>query len=917
MILDYKYNKKQGKFNISYIDENGDKKILTYEKSKFKAYKFSDNTGNFMNWDGKRCAEFYTPNPSRFDLMNFILELPDPTQKILNARTSPKLFTWDIEVEINRSEFPEPSEAKFPITSISVVNNELDCVVLGTKKLEPGSEEKIGMRIREYLMQSAFYREQGLSAGKFKYIYFESEREMLKFFLIRIVRNVAVLAGWNSDLFDWQYIHNRLKFYYPEIPLRSASITNTITNSAFNDRKNTSKIILGIPDHTVLIDYMSLIERFDIVLGIKESLGLDYIAKKAIGLGKIRYSGDLQHLFLTDYATYVFYNSIDSILIQLIDKRVKTLGSLYAQAQFCGTCIRNIQSKINITETMFFRYFFMHNYKVVTEDKKNLDANNRGDLIGAYVKQPVPGKYNFVCCNDFASLYPSVIQTCNFSIENYCGSIRDGDFTQQQLEEFRANPNYVVSINGSVYKNDKSYAFREIQQMLRKNRNSAKYLAKKLNASIMSDIHHYQENRQPLSKNYDSEEIKLLDSLGFPNIRCTTDLKKLESLDKLYQKLQSEIEWLVSFEQANKITMNSMYGGSSHIAFRWYNMNLANDITAEGRNLIHMMENHIPNHIQSEWIPKIAPYLGIKLKSHFMNQILCQSVYCDTDSDYLCYEGLLNSIENSEMMSAEEKRDILVRLNTEYLNEHNRKFIADYYAKRHCCSVHNFELETINYSGIWLDVKKKYAQVLLWKDGSVFDPDERPLKVKGLEIVKGSYPSLARQELKKIITFMLNTDTKNTKLIHKLNTAVQMAKQRWLRAPIEDVCENKNINGYTKYIISDTDSKGIQLKKGCPYAVRALANRNWAIHTHHYKDEPLYGGKMKVYITNKNAAHQYDYFAFAAGEYPEWASKLYPINKQECFQKYFLDSFNRILASIGMPTLSIDGAVQIDLFEGG
>ena len=43
------------------------------------------------------------------------------------------------------------------------------------------------------------------------------------YFLKNIVAKVPVLAGWNSMLFDWQYVQNRIKGYYPDINLSNAS----------------------------------------------------------------------------------------------------------------------------------------------------------------------------------------------------------------------------------------------------------------------------------------------------------------------------------------------------------------------------------------------------------------------------------------------------------------------------------------------------------------------------------------------------------------------------------------------------------------------------------------------------------------------------------------------------------------------
>ena len=96
----------------------------------------------------------------------------------------------------------------------------------------------------------------------------------------------------------------------------------------YTDMKG-DKVGLQIPCHTLILDMMDVVGSFDmVIMPIKESLSLDYIASESIGMNKIKYDGDLQKLFETDYSTYVFYNAIDSILVQLIDKRFKTLQNI-------------------------------------------------------------------------------------------------------------------------------------------------------------------------------------------------------------------------------------------------------------------------------------------------------------------------------------------------------------------------------------------------------------------------------------------------------------------------------------------------------------------------------------------------------------------------------------------------------------
>ena len=83
----------------------------------------------------------------------------------------------------------------------------------------------------------------------------------------------------------------------------------------------------------------------------------------------------------------------------------------------------------------------------------------------------------------------------------------------------------------------------------------------------------------------------------------------------------SSITYLYSYEQACKYLMNSGYGGSSHVAFYWFLIELANDITSEAKNLIHLMEDHIPSLFQNNWLNATALHnkLGIKIKKSYEN----------------------------------------------------------------------------------------------------------------------------------------------------------------------------------------------------------------------------------------------------------------------------------------------------------
>ena len=1092
MILDYNYNKKQAKLNISYINQKGGKNILEFNVNRFKTYTKSEN-GKYNTWDGQKCDESYTNNPSKFDIHTYLEELDKQYKDKLNCTVYPKLYCFDIETEIS-DEFPEPSQAKQPITVISISSSELNTIVLGTKKISDKELEYCNNSFKSYINKTEYFKELKLPLPYFKYIYFEKESDMLDFFLKNIVAKVPVLSGWNCIHFDWQYIVNRINNYYPELSINNSSIINTTKNKSFVNLSGI-KYAMPMPTHTLIVDMMDVINTLDFnVLPIKESLTLNWIAEASLGIKKIEYDGTLQDLFVNDYKKYIYYNTIDSVLVQLINYRFGCLDIIYQYSLYCNEKIGDCFSKIALTEALLFKDFYNSNLKIPYEPK---EVTERDQLVGAYVKIPQPGIYEFACCNDFASLYPSSIITCNLSVENMVpkpmigpdslGRYTPRKWTEKELDEYRKNPDYFVSVNGNVYKNEKDYSFRRIQKTLRENRNVSKYLHKEMEATIQTDIEEALKQRFTY-REYSDKVIKALENIGY-NVKTSDDLKSYtqEQLKTFQFELKLSIDYYTANEIAMKNLGNSIYGGSSHVSFYWYNMDLANDITGESRNLTLMMEAHLGEYWKTAWqtepkLLELQKKYNIKLKSNAEikniitkspQQSLCTLIYGDsvdknsiiktnignltiedlydylqdfhiwhnkdekygnnikdgtvenhkyaelpikrvikhktnkpkwkiktksgkeiivtgdhsiivirdnkrleckpseilktdklicidiknlilediesiecigtfqdeyvydievetddpnchcffandilvhnTDSLYISYKPLLDTIEGIENLSIKEKLNILLTINLEFLDQHNCDYISDYYSKRHAKSVHKFELETIALAGAWLNVKKRYAQVLLWKDGKFYSEDSLPMKIRGLEIVQSSTPKKAREILLGMMRYIL-TEQDRSYFIHKINSKLMEYKKEFLEAPIEDICGNQNVHNYHKYILDDT-GKWPKVALKCPANVRALAQYNCFRNTYGKGDNnEITGGKLKWYFFKLPEMKDYARIAFQAQNMPKWLLKAAPISKIKQFQELVVNPLNRILIVLGLPELKADGSIQSSLF---
>ena len=949
MILDYFYSKNNKKLSVSYINEDGNKKILDFNVAKFKTYYYTPK-GRYLSWDGAMCDEKYTENPSDFDYKTFFEELNPKYKKLLEGKYLPKMYTFDIETYVmdgvSAGEAAQTGCA--PILTISIASPDCNVMVLGTKKLDEEGVEYVSKSFDEYISKLEYFNNLKMKKPYIKYIYFSSEREMLDYFLSKIVAKVPVLAGWNSILFDWQYIVNRVKNYYQDLSIQLSSCSYSVKNNLYSDVFE-NKITLPMPRHTLIIDMMDIVKKYD-YKGIfdKAAFNLDYVAHETIGANKIEYDGELQDLYQSDYKKYIYYNAIDSVLVQLIDKRFKSFEIICLQALYCSLNIEAAFSMIAITESLVFKDFYKNGLKIVYEERNGVE---RGKLLGAYVKDPTPGKYQYIACNDFASLYPSTIITCNLSFENFIGYYHKEDelnkyrndtgyivigpdvfknkgtalhpklgellsthVDYEKLKQYEGNPNYFVTVKGSVYKNDKDYSFKRIQKTVKSDRGVSKYLGKELDAKVMLDIEHIEKGIETKNTNYSESVVNCLKGLGY-QISCTDDIYKVD-LQTLKRELKTEIEWHEGNQLAMKLVGNSMYGGSSHVGFYWFNMSLANDITGESRNLTLLMEEHLSKFWYENWgnMTDWHKKWGIKLKKNW-KEILskCNSViYSDTDSLYIEYQTLINTIDGSDKLSQKEKLDILLRINLEFLNQHNKEYIDKYYRNRFAKSVHEFELETIAKSGIWLNIKKRYAQILLWKDGKYYDEDDLPMKIKGLEIIQSSTPKFVKKSLKNAVRYLLESD--NEYLVQKLNMFIQQEKTKFYEADLESICAGINAKNYNKYIVSDKGDV-LQVAPKCPSSVRALGNYNWIRQKYNLSGEGLYGGKIKWYkykVPGSN--NKTDYFGFQAMNYPEWANKYAPICRHTMFQQFILDPFNRIITAIGLPQLEADGNIQMSLF---
>ena len=502
MIIDRTWNKREQKLTISYVDKQGNRQFYHKYLHHIKTYEYDPN-GKYDTWNGKKCSAVYkdTSNytPNEFDILEFMYELDKPMLDILHAQYFPKLYFFDIETEYS-DEFPYPDKAEYKVTAISLVGPDMSCIVFGLHDLSEASKKLFRDRYMDFINNNEFARNILKAQGhepKVLYQYFDSEQNLLKHFFNIIMTKVSAIAGWNSYRFDWLYLVNRIKRLFGELEatkmVKNGSPTHEIRMIQFEEMDGT-RIRVMAPSHTLVLDYMELVKQYDYILRPYESYSLDWVGEHAVKANKIKYDGGLQQLYERDPEWYYFYNAVDSLIGMLIHKRLKCLESPCAVDSVTLVPLMAAMGQVALTTANVFEEFYKDNKKVVWD----YDAieRNKAEYKGAFCGC-VPGRYSYCVCDDYASLYPSQIITCNMSFENVhlnkvgpdsLGRYVVAPWSPEQLEEFKKDPNYFVTVNGNVYKNDKDYAFKRLQKRVKDNRAIYKYTGQKIDSELLVEI---------------------------------------------------------------------------------------------------------------------------------------------------------------------------------------------------------------------------------------------------------------------------------------------------------------------------------------------------------------------------------------------------------------------------------------------
>jgi DNA polymerase elongation subunit (family B) len=355
-----------------------------------------------------------------------------------------------------------------------------------------------------------------------------------------------------------------------------------------------------------------------------------------------------------------------------------------------------------------------------------------------------------------------------------------------------------------------------------------------------------------------------------------------EELDQINE----EASKYYNLEQAVKLSLNSIYGAFGNPYFYFFNVDIAETITLQGKDAILYTEALLNRYFKDYWHKDIPAHneMGITVTGKIEKPV---GIYIDTDSIYVKFDEV---IQKSEGWEGDEK-DFILKLYKVRVNGYLEKILQKYADDANAENFLSFELESIAKNAIWL-AKKKYMQNIVWKDPDIHYDDLSKISSKGFEIIQSSTPIFAREKLKELLTYIFSVSELDMGAFAAL---LKDVKRQFRLANVDQISFSRKVNNYQKYIVNDYEHFEIASK--CPIGVRSAGYHNYLLNNSGKKGkyQPLGNGeKCKMYFSEDKSC---DVFAYAPGDFPyEFAPK---IDYDRQFEKTILDPINRVVTAMG------------------
>lgn len=281
------------------------------------------------------------------------------------------------------------------------------------------------------------------------------------------------------------------------------------------------------------------------------------------------------------------------------------------------------------------------------------------------------------------------------------------------------------------------------------------------------------------------------------------------------------------------------------------------------------------------------------------------------NSLYISMLPIMKSIGFDGYKNDEITKKVILHIDQVFVKHMFNDFLIEYADQFGVSSLHDFELETISKSALFLK-KKHYLNNIVWEDGvnyeslSYFYP-------KGIEIIRSSTPPFVRKNIYRIINYLFaNPDNIN---IHDILKMVKELRREFEMADIEDISMTTSCSNYSQKVIDDTLT--LECVKGAHFGVKAAAFHNHLLNKNSdfkTKFDMIKSGRIKYYYCKNPIADVFGYLrSFHPTEITEKEKVILDMDVQ--FDKSFLVIINKFIEVLGMPHINKRLSVLSSLFN--
>jgi len=589
--------------------------------------------------------------------------------------------------------YPE-DEIKFDINKIRLVTIDIEVASEnGFPNVFDCAEELLAITLQNYATKRIICfasRPYINTRNDVVYVECRDEIDLIQHFLAFWEKETPdVITGWNCELYDIPYIAGRIDRILGEKEARRLSPWGNIRRKelVIKGREQISYEVAGVS----VIDYLDLYKKF--TYKAQESYRLDHIANVELGQKKLDHSEfeTFKDFYTKDWQKFIDYNIRDVELVDQLEDKMKLIELCFTMAYDAKINFNDVFFQVRTWDAIIYNYLKKRNIVIPPKDR----SEKSDKFAGAYVKEPKPGKYDYVVSFDLNSLYPHLIMQYNISPETLIDTRHPSATVDKILNkelDLSDYKDYAVCPNGAMYRKDVRGFLPELME------------------KMYNDRVIFKKKMLEAKQQYEKTKTK---------------------------ELEREISRCNNIQMAKKISLNSAYGAIGNQYFRYYKLANAEAITMSGQVSIRWIER------------KMNSYLNKILKTNDVDYVIAS----DTDSIYLNMGPFVETVYKGREKTTEEIvgfLDKVCEVEFEKYIESSYQELADYvnaYDQKM-----QMKRENIADRGIWT-AKKRYILNVWDSEGVRYD--EPKLKIMGLEAVKSSTPAPCRQKIKDALKIVM------------------------------------------------------------------------------------------------------------------------------------------------------------------